>query len=242
MPERAMHCVLFTIDAARRRAIMAALAEMEKMLDAMSARLALDAGTFNESDHPRAPDGRFGTGSGSEGEKRETTGKPVATLTGNELGEFGNDTKALRKAAIQWYRDNLQKNPAHRKDLGEIQFSTIGRNEFEHYSANPNKLKLLPALREIVEKGTYKGREAPDHPRKDGIVAFHTIEANVSLSGKTFAPQVLVGERKDGKLFYDLFTEAHKKKSASPNAGAKIQVGGADSKDVAVLNLILSTT
>lgn len=168
--------------------------------------------------------------------------KPVAVLTGEELGDFGDDTDALRVAAVQWYRDNLQgKTPAHSKDIGDISFTGKGRKEVAHFSADPDKLKLLPALREIIEQGEYIKEEQPNHPRKDGIVKFHLIEADVKMGGKLFRVLVEVGEDKSGNKFYDLFPDAeeHAKKKTSKQRSESTSPGepGGISEGIATLNI-----
>jgi hypothetical protein len=130
------------------------------------------------------------------------------TLTGQELGEFGDDTKALRKTAIAWYQDNLQGRPATHPTLGEVRFTKKGRDEVKSFSADPDKLKLVPALREIIERGEHVRTEPIDHPRADGVVAFHIIEADIALAGAPLRVMVDVGVDENGNLFYDLFKDA----------------------------------
>jgi hypothetical protein len=71
-------------------------------------------------------------------------------------------------------------------------------------SADPFKLRALPAVRGILEHGEYLGREAPSHPRKDTIVAFHRFAGPVDIGGDSRRATVLVYERADGSKFYDL--------------------------------------
>ena len=140
--------------------------------------------------------------------------RPAATLTGAELGDFEGDIKALRKAAVQWYRDHLQGRPATHPILGQIRFTRKGRDEVKTYSADPDKLMLVPALREIIENGSHVRTEQLDHPRGDGIVAFHIIEADVRMAGVVRRVMVDVGQDENGNLFYDLFADvaAHEQK------------------------------
>lgn len=152
------------------------------------------------------------------------TGEPLATLTGKELGEFGDDVKALRTAAAAWYRENLQETFVEREDLGEIRFSGKGRKEFVYYGANPDKLRMIVALKSLIENGDYIRREEINKPRRDKIVAFHVIEGNVALSGETHRARVLIAEDRDGKLFYQLFPdakEADERKASGRVPGAK---------------------
>lgn len=170
-------------------------------------------------------------------------GEPLAVLSGKELGEFGNDLKALRKAAADWYKKNLQKTTAFREDIGEIRFSLKGMREFKTYGADPDKMRMIVAVKEIIEGGEYIERDSVHKPRKDTIVAFHVIEADAILGGKSYRPQVLVAEDENGNLFYDLFPDAGErdaKKALRQLPGAKSKPdtapeGGGTTLDQSVL-------
>lgn len=172
----------------------------------------------------------------SRGSRTQLRDGTVATLTGAELGEFGSDVRALRKAAIRWYQENLQHGePARHPTLGEVRFTKKGRDEVERFSADPDKLKLVPALRQIVELGEFVRTEPLDHARADGIVAFHIIAADVSLDGVEMRAQVDVAEDAFGRLFYDLFPNAvehAKKKAARGTPGRQNPSSGAAGGDV----------
>jgi uncharacterized protein YejL (UPF0352 family) len=132
--------------------------------------------------------------------------RPVLDLSGDELGNFGDDMHALRKAAVDWYRLNLQRQgPAHRDDLDDILFTRMGMKEFAHFGADPAKMKMVVALRQIIEQGEYQGPRELEHKRNDGIVRFHPIDADVTLEGRDYRVRVLIGEDKFQNKFFDLF-------------------------------------
>ncbi|MFU8883820.1 MAG: hypothetical protein ACNA7Q_15780, partial [Rhodobacterales bacterium] len=59
-------------------------------------------------------------------EMRGDTGAPVATLTGQELGEWG-DIRQLGRKAEAWYRDNLIGKTVVMESTGwKVQFSRAG--------------------------------------------------------------------------------------------------------------------
>ncbi|KAB0665567.1 hypothetical protein F6V25_07535 [Oryzomonas japonica] len=162
---------------------------------------------------------------GKDGSKKIE--QPIV-LTGKELGEHGDDISSLRKSATKWYQDNLQgKTTANRKDLGEIRFTQVGRQEIKTYSANPDKLRLVPALKPLIESGEYLREEFPFHPRKDGIVKFYIIESQVELAGKQFEVEIEIGEDARGNKFYDVFPDAreHETRKASKR-GAASKIAG----------------
>jgi hypothetical protein len=201
-------------------AVLAILARLQAYFDAM------DAGTFREEDHPRAPDGKFGEGeeSNKETETRpeENSGRsrndpPVATLTGNELGQKPGES--IHDAALRYY-DSLANDPASRKGFGKVDFyKGSGWKKLKTTSLSaPERLKLLPAVKDVIEKGDYLGRSELKKPRNDNIVAFHYFEGNVSLNGKAHFIGVSVGEDAFGNKFYNLVKDpdilVSKKKSA----------------------------
>lgn len=128
---------------------------------------------------------------------------PVATLTGNELGDFGNDVKALRAAGVAWYKDNLQGQTATNPDLGNVMFTTVGRKKYFSNASVPDKIYLVTVLRDVLEKGTLREtREAG--PRKDRFVRFHWITAPVSFPSGVREVGVTVAEDGEGNRFYNL--------------------------------------
>lgn len=144
--------------------------------------------------------------------------RPVVSLAGTELGDYGGDLKSLRAAARDWYRQRLQHgDPASRNDLGKIAFTRRGLREFEHFGADPAKMKMVVALRQIIEQGEYKGQKDLEHGRRDAIVRFHSIDADVLLEGRKYRVRALVGEDLDGNKFFDLFPniEEYETKKAS---------------------------
>lgn len=152
---------------------------------------------FEEDKHTRDKSGKFCNGGG---------GYASITITGKELGEY-RDVKELRQKAVTYYKEHLQGKPAYREDVGEIRFNRRGRDETKTYSADPDKLLMVPALRNIIEKGTLGKEEPLNHPRKDGIVAFVPITKTVSLKGKPREVEILLGKDRQGSLYYDLFLD-----------------------------------
>jgi hypothetical protein len=198
---------------------------------------------WDESLHPRDEAGKFSeSGGGSvekaEGNPEDNTGRsrnsdPVSELSGNELGiEEGEN---IRDAAYRYY-ETLRKNPAHRKGFGSVEFTRVGRNKLGSSSLpEPERLKLLPAVKPIIERGDYIGRSNLKEERKDGIVAFHYFEGNIKIGGKPKFLGVSVGEDSRGNKFYNLTenpdTLLAKKKareSAEDTARGLVPFGGSD--------------
>jgi hypothetical protein len=132
---------------------------------------------------------------------------PVARLTGEEIAPLSTSREDLRPLAESWYDSVLRKGPPAKTVIGDVTFTRTGRRKIRAFSADPNKLRLLPAVRDILERGDYLGREAPNHPRTDGIVAFHRFAADVDVAGAMQRAHVLVSEDEYGNKFYDMNAE-----------------------------------
>ena len=139
-------------------------------------------------------------------------GKPQAPAKairadGTKLGvPDGAPLKEYQRAAREIYRE-MQKTPAHRKDLGDIQFTGAGFGEMKKTGFDVKKWKLVPYLREIVEKAEHKKRVPLKNARKDKIVAFHWLEADVELDGAPLRVGVNIAEDAAGNKFYNMNEE-----------------------------------
>ncbi len=130
--------------------------------------------------------------------------QPVITLTGKELGDFGTDLSAWRKAASIAYAKIREQGPANQAVLGEVHFTRVGRNKFIHTALDADKLRLMPALREIIENGKFIETKLATPGRPDRIVKYHWLETTLSLDGKTLRVGVHIAEDAYGKKFYNL--------------------------------------
>lgn len=132
---------------------------------------------------------------------------PVATLTGAEFAEGITDLKDLRRAAIEYFRTELEGRlgSVERPGFGVVTFGKVGRDKVKDTSANPDKLRLIPAIPAIITRGRYDGRaDVAAEARRDGIVAFHYFSADVTLGERTVHAGVSVGEDAHGNKFYNV--------------------------------------
>lgn len=140
----------------------------------------------------------------NDGTGRVLFQSPAVVVRGDELGvPEGAGIKDYQKAAREVYRE-LQKTPAHREDLGEIRFTGDGFREMKQAGADPRKWQLVPRLKEIVESAEYIRRNTLTKKRKDDIVAFHWLEADVQLNGKSLRVGLHIAEDSKGNKFYNL--------------------------------------
>jgi phage-related protein (TIGR01555 family) len=166
-------------------------------------------GTPVRIDKDGNPQGDVGEKIRASGENPENnTGRsrsraPISELSGNELGV--KDGESLQDAAKRYY-ETLTNNPANREGFGEVRFyKGSGWKKLESASLpDPERLKLLPSVKPIIEHGDYIGRSDSNKQRKDGIVAFHYFEGNVKIGDETKFVGVSVGEDSRGNKFYNL--------------------------------------
>lgn len=153
-----------------------------------------------------APKGHGGSQSAEPAAKSEANGTPgVVKITGQELGDY-KDIKELRQKAVEYYKTHLQGKYAQNPVLGNVFFSRKGKKEFGHFSANPNKLKMVVALKKILDTSRDIKTEDLHKKRNDGAVRFHRVAGKVQIGTETEirAVKVLVWEDRDGNKFYDL--------------------------------------
>ncbi|MDB6454269.1 PLxRFG domain-containing protein [Falsirhodobacter sp. 20TX0035] len=126
----------------------------------------------------------------------------VASLTGKELGEWA-ELKQLQAKARDWYRDNLVGQTVTNAATGwQISFNMSGAKKTTN-SAGDVLLRLVPALRSIIEQGTLV-RSEPDARGRHTIKAVHSFSARVSLEGQPKDVVVQVRETENGTFHYNL--------------------------------------
>lgn len=174
---------------------------------------------FKEEEHPRGDDGKFtdGTNTSFYNENSKTI-----ELKGNELGSTDDE---IRENGLKYFKENYQGKKFDNPELKGILFSNPGIKKFYTNSADIHKIKAIPALKDIIEKGEYQGAEDLAHPRQDGIIKFHRINHDVSIDGQKENMSVLIGEDKNGNKFYNL---NHRTYTAENSSRGERAIGVAD--------------
>ncbi len=144
---------------------------------------------WNESEHPRDKNGRFSSS---------------FSLSGKELGVY-RDIKELREKAKSYYREHYQGKTLQRYGLGIVNFSRKGINETLSKGSQETKIKLIPAIKDIILNGKIGEEINLKHPRKDDIVSFIPITHKVKMEEKEYNVGVLLGRDRRGHLYYDMF-------------------------------------
>jgi hypothetical protein len=131
-------------------------------------------------------------------------GEPVAHITGEEIAPKDADVASLRDAARDFYKTNLQGQTVKNDTLGDIALTGRGLSKAMSSSANPDKLRMFAALRDVLQHGRLvKSEENRDLARKPDARRYHYLEASVDMHGEVHRVGVMVEEHKDGKLYYN---------------------------------------
>ena len=166
--------------AARHRAVMAEL----KPRQATPARTAAADGA------PEAPRTSIDDGA-------------VARVTGDEFGiDFHGpeDMPALRRAAANWYAENLRGTTATMRDGTVVRFNKRGQNKSVSGNKGDVLLRSVPAIRAIIENGEVVHREPGN---RDGVVERLIVAAPVDTFGTVRRLAVSIHRTADGDFQYD---------------------------------------
>ena len=131
-------------------------------------------------------------------------GKPVVELTGVEMATMDTPLNELRDLARNWYDANLRgKKLKNEKSGMEVEFA--GSRKAISSSANPDKLRLFPAVGHVIEKGDISELIPVDSNRAkaQNIRGYRWITAPVRLGDKMVELGVTVREDNNGRLYYN---------------------------------------
>lgn len=151
-------------------------------------------------------------------------GAQQVNLSGKELGEFPDTEEGkaqLRAAAIERMkamRDEMQADKGRGMDCpilgGKVFVRGRGIREIERFSGNPDKLKLVGGLREILQNAYAKSWEANYKPEtKPGIEGYFTLDCKVTIDGEPVLVKVLVEKDASGSYHYDFLVDRQTEKA-----------------------------
>jgi radical SAM family uncharacterized protein len=128
--------------------------------------------------------------------------EPVIFLTGKELGEFENEAD-LRKAAIAYYKKNIQGKTVEHPVLGEIQFTGSGLAKTKDASADICKLQIISKLLELVQAGLYEC-SLPPYKLNSKFKKYHYLTNKIFIGRKIFEHRITIGEDTNGNKYYNI--------------------------------------
>lgn len=139
-----------------------------------------------------------------EAAQQAAVGQPVAVLRGDEIGARTLDIAELRERAMAYYDQHLAPQAVVREGFGEVRFDGRGRRKTRATSADPDKLRLIPAIPDIIRHGRHVGSAPGRHADSASIRRVHWFEGQVDLDGTLHTARVQVQERTDGRFYYNI--------------------------------------
>ncbi len=146
-------------------------------------------------------------------------GEPVATIDGTELGiafRGPDDMPALRRAALAYFNDNLRGTTALMSDGTQVMFNRRGGGKITSNSKGDMLLRMVPAIRAIIEQGRVVRREPGT---KAGVIERVIVAAPVNFDGAVQNMAVSVHRHSDGQWQYD-FTMDRDERAGGPAVDA----------------------
>ena len=162
--------------------------------------------------------------------------KNIVKITGKEFGGY-TDSNDLRRKAYKYFQDNLQGQYVQHPTLGKIKFIRRGIDKLKSTSADIDKLKLVPKIKEIIETSQFLRSETPKKPHGD-IVKFHYLSNSVNLEGKNIDVFISIAEDNEGNFFYNINKN---KNQPSPDNAVQMR-SGEGLADKSAININIAPT
>lgn len=173
---------------------------------------AMDA-EWDESKHPRAENGRFGSGSLKDGKVNfpELSVSEIEALAKTPIAVTSEMGQGARKSAVkEWLRSNLQGKSVTASDGNRIYFT---RNDtVSHISFNSQRSHLIaqcvPHLAAVFAEGEAVGFQESSHDRKDkSIIGFQVYRKQITLAdGYQVRIEAHAAKREEGYLEFAAYT------------------------------------
>lgn len=173
---------------------------------------AMDA-EWDESKHPRAENGRFGSGSLKDGKVNfpELSVSEIEALAKTPIAVTSEMGQGARKSAVkEWLRSNLQGKSVTASDGNRIYFT---RNDtVSHISFNSQRSHLIaqcvPHLAAVFAEGEAVGFQESSHDRKDkSIIGFQVYRKQITLAdGYQVRIEAQAAKREEGYLEFAAYT------------------------------------
>ncbi|WP_308030333.1 DUF2213 domain-containing protein [Neisseria lactamica] len=173
---------------------------------------AMDA-EWDESKHPRAENGRFGSGSLKDGKVNfpELSVSEIEALAKTPIAVTSEMGQGARKSAVkEWLRSNLQGKSVTASDGNRIYFT---RNDtVSHISFNSQRSHLIaqcvPHLAAVFTEGEAVGFQESSHDRKDkSIIGFQVYRKQITLAdGYQVRIEAHAAKREEGYLEFAAYT------------------------------------
>ena len=154
---------------------------------------------WDESKHPRAENGRFGSGGGSKVETAETA-EPLPEVKGDELGIW-HSMKELRDKAKEYAKRFVGKKFVNRSTGHEIEVPMKGVKHTISGS-NDGLIKTVPAIPKIIESAKLTETREDKHGDAN-IIGVEIYQSVLKIEGAEKEIIMTVKHYRDGRRYYD---------------------------------------
>ncbi len=180
----------------------------------LQVRQQLAAGTLNPLDKVRA----------------SARGLELRALLGAPAPARADHDQAAFEKAREFYQQNLKARTIQ-SVIGPVLINGVGwRKAKLGMKPDPLKARLIEYVVEILEGGKAGPRELSYKERNDDFVAFYFIQKTVQVDDLLVTAGVRVGEREDGKLFYNVTHAGQKSwqayENGAPDAAREVPRSG----------------
>jgi len=137
-------------------------------------------------------------------------------LTGNELGKFPDthDGRRALRAKLRQHLEAMRGEAVACAILGEgakVAIEKRGIKETLAWTAYPQKIKVLYALREIIKTASAVDRQENYRlEAKRGVNAYFHLHNRVVIGAEEVQVEVVVEQGRSGLLYYDLLISKNK--------------------------------
>lgn len=155
---------------------------------------------WDESKHPRAENGQFGSGNGQPEKQDGQSQAEIPEIKGNELGLWSN-MKELREKARAFARQFVGKTFKNRETGHEIMVSMSGvKHTIAH--GNDGLIKTIPIIPDMLQAAHFLHAEKPKIADSN-VLEVEKYSADVAIEGEVRRMLITVKHQTDGRRYYD---------------------------------------
>lgn len=137
---------------------------------------------------------------------------PEIVVSGNELGDFPDtdEGKKMLRSAAKAFLSEMRGEWIDCPILGkQVEIRQRGIKETIAFSADPRKLKLIPAIRQIISTAaSFSKEENHKLQQKPDVLAYFKLKNTVSIGGESpVSVSVVVAEDSLGAMHYDMIID-----------------------------------
>ena len=155
---------------------------------------------WDESKHPRAENGQFGSGSGLPEKQEDQAQTEMPEIKGNELGLWSS-MKELRNKAKDYAKRFVGKKFVNRSTGNEIEVPMSGVKHTLAGAAD-SLIKTIPAIPKIIQSSRLVATKEDKH-NDPNIIAVEIYQAKVRVESLDKEVVMTVKHCRDGRRYYD---------------------------------------